>query len=381
VKKSILFVHSQLAQHGSERLMFEISKILIASGHRVGVLTRPFGVTNQYYYSPLLKLGCTIHKKLITIRHIQYLLKPFKIKLHPLSGHFKFFYSLLSKLLLWKTIRDYDSVFVIGMETYCDSLGAMSINDINELEIEVFHVMHKFQQDRDYCSEYNLNEIVILDQKQKKELKSAMPQINCKMFPLIVDFKNLEKTNLYNTPKQKNVRKKTLNIAVISRLFSDRPNEIIFEYFSVLRSKFKLHLHWYGDGNKSLYDDLSKKLSVRSDDITFHGHSSDIQADLYRDAIDLCWQTCMGLSLNYAPIELMSQSFPVYLINIDPDFTSNEDHPCEIATTKQEAINFHENIMLNLDYLDELISNNKNYVIDTYSSSAAYIKMKKIGLV
>ena len=358
--------------------MYELAKIFVANGHKVGVLTRPIGIKHQFYYTHFLELGCSIHKRLVTLRHLAYVLRWLKIDIFPPSARLKKLYGLLSKFLWWSTVKDYDSIYVIGMETYCDSLGALSERDINSLDVEVFHVMHQFQQERDYSAEYNLDEIVVLDQKQERELFAAMPMVKLKRSSLLIDFSSLARFNPPAIPICN--AEKILNIGVISRLSLDRPNEAIFRYFSVIKRQFKVHLHWYGDGNPNLYDDLCKSLSIAPDDITFHGHTSDIRGVLERDLIDLCWQTCMGSSLNYAPIELMGMCFPVYLINIDPDFYPHESHPCQIARTKDEAIEFYQNIIKNPGYLNEITLANRDYVTTTYGVDSAYLKLKQLGI-
>jgi hypothetical protein len=358
--------------------MYELAKIFVANGHKVGVLTRPIGIKHQFYYALFLELGCSIHKRLVTLRHLAYVLRWLKIDIFPPSAQLKKLYGLLSKFLWLSTVKDYESIYVIGMETYCDSLGALSERAINSLDVEVFHVMHQFQQERDYSAEYNLNEIVILDQKQERELKSAMPKVKLKRSSLLVDFNYVPRFERIAMPIADGG--KILNIGVISRLSLDRPNEAIFRYFAVIKRQFKVHLHWYGAGNLNLYDGLCKSLSIAPDDITFHGHTSDIRGDLERDLIDLCWQTCMGSSLNYAPIELMGMCFPVYLINIDPDFYPQESHPCQISRTEDEAIEFHQNIIKNPGYLNEITLANRDYVTRTYGVDGAYLKLKQLGL-
>jgi hypothetical protein len=358
--------------------MYELAKIFVANGHKVGVLTRPVGIKHQFYYSLLMELGCSIHKRLVTLRHLAYILRWLKIDIFPPSAILKKLYIFLSKFLWWSTVNDYDSIYVIGMETYCDSFGALSASDIKSIDIEVFHVMHKFQQERDYSAEFNLDEIVVIDQKQEKELKKSMPKLKIKRSSLFVDFDFLPKFTQFT--KSNFDSRQILNIGVISRLTLDRPNEVIFRYFAVVKRQFKVYLHWYGAGNPHLYDDLCKSLLIDPDDISFHGHTSDINADLDRDLIDLCWQTCMGSSLNYAPIELMGMCFPVYLINIDPDFYPQDHHPCQIARTENEAIDFHKNIVQNPHYLNEIILNNRDYVTSTYGVDGAYVKLKQIGI-
>ncbi len=358
--------------------MYELARIYIAQGYKIGILTRPIRIKNQFYYSRLIELGCSIHTRLITLRHIKFFLRWVNADFFSNSSQLRKFYRILSKFLWWSTLKNYDSIYVIGMETYCDSFGVLHESDIAGMDIEVFHVMHRFQQDRDYCAEYNLNKIVVVDQKQERELESSIPNIKIKRSNLFLNFDDLLKFDLVNPPLTRG--KKILNIGVISRLSQDRPNEVLFRYFSEISKKFKSHLHWYGGGNKNLYDDLCKSLSIGSDDVTFHGHTHDIIGNFKRDLIDLCWQTCMGSSLNYAPIELMGMRFPVLLINIDPDFTDHHNHPCQIVKSVDETIKFHQKIIQNPKYLNDIALTNYDYAFKTYSADDAYTNLKKLGL-
>lgn len=377
--KSVLIIHSQLAQHGSERFMYEVAKVLTDNGHNVDILTRPFFIKKQYYYEKFIEIGSKIHNRLITLRHINFFLRKLKIKVFPPSHLTRVLYRCLSKILFQSILKKYDFIYVIGLETYCDSLAPLSYGLRKQLNIQVFDVMHDFQRDRDYSLEYNLNEVVVIDRKQELELNQSMPTVKCKKFSLLIDFDSLRKYNFDSG--EIDFKRRALNIGVVSRLSLDRPNEIIFRYFSELNKLFNVHLHWFGGGDKDLYSQICKKLSISKDTISFHGHSSNILYDLKENNVDLCWQTCMGLSLNYAPIELMGQGFPVYLINIDPKFYSVKDHPCKIAISFSDVISFHKQIISNKHSFKDVVNINKNYVVNLFGTTKAYEKLKNINAI
>src|SRR5476649_2980575 len=118
-KIKILFVLSQLVQHGSERYLFEICQSLDKNKVEVEVMTRKYFVKEHYYYKKLKELNIPIHRKLISKRHLRYPIK----KLYNKSTYLKRLIEKLHYLLVGIEYKGffeaYDVIAVIGIETYC----------------------------------------------------------------------------------------------------------------------------------------------------------------------------------------------------------------------------------------------------------------------
>lgn len=343
---SVAIIHSQLKRHGSEKVLFEIAKNLKKEDVTVEVFVRPLFIKNQYYYKELKKIGIEIKKRFVTMRHLTYPLRKLYIKWIP-KTFIEYAYKIIASNLYVKKLKKYDKIIVIGMETYCDSILLIDDKEMKR-KVKVIHVMHAFQQERNYQTEYDLNEIIVIDEKQKKELISEDINLNISIMKLPFEMRKKNKNNINF------VKNEILNIGVVSRLSLDRPNEIIFELYAQLKkinNNKKIKLHWFGGGDISIYKDLLKKLGIENE-IIFHGHINGVD-NLKEYDINIFWQTCMGKSLNYAPIELISLSYPTLLINIDKDLSFNSDKQV-IVTNFTQLFDFHKDLNKKLEMLIDI---------------------------
>ena len=370
-KSTVLLVHSQLAQHGSERLLYELARLLTGQGHSVYVQTRPFFIKRQHYYPLLCELGVGIHRTLITRRHFSYLLRRIGCPQWVYEGCLKYLLECLYNFLTVHYYRKFDNLVFIGLETYCDSLGACGKSLELEAQTRVMHVMHKFQQDRDYLSEYRLKTLVCAEQVQVKEVYADRPDLETLVFTLPISVS--EPSNSYQRPKSGSV----IKLVVVSSLEQHRPNEIVFRYFAHVQSRFPVELHWFGGGDISRYKNIAAEIGCETNKIIFHGHVSNIteRFDEIRGACFL--QTAMLPTMNYAPIEIMLSKRPVFLININSDAEGILPE-LPVINDVRDMEGLCEVLMDEGAKIHEIIANNYEYVREVYSSSTAYERFRLV---
>lgn len=339
--KNILIVHSQLNQHGSEKLLFEIIKLLKLKEFNVDVLTRPFFIKNQYYYNIINKMGINIVLKFITFRHITFFTKFARNKNNLSHRFFKNIYKYIGKKYFFHLYSKYDKIIIIGMETYCDSFYYM---DGEKTKILVHHVMHQFQQERNYCEQFDLDRLIILDLQQEKEIKKYLPDINLIHFPLPINLNDYSDFNYSNIKKQyTSIRK--LKIGVVSRVVIDRPNEPIFVHFSKIANIIPAELHFFGRGDPKIYKSLLRSLGLDNNKIFFHGHSNSIIESFKKFEIDLAWSVSMNGSISYSAIEMIAMKIPVFFINIGDKSIYSYGNKLNIIESEDQTIEFHNNIL------------------------------------
>jgi glycosyltransferase involved in cell wall biosynthesis len=364
-KNKILFIHSQLVQHGSERYLFELCKALDQNIFEINILTRFFKIKNNYYYPKLINIGCKIHTRLISLRYINFLFRSFYNKYYFLKYLTDNIFNVINYLINYKFLQKFDIIIVIGIETYCDTvLGLLGKNS----NVIIHHVTHRFQFDRDYFSELNQDIIVINDDQQKNEiLNSNLNNPTLFFLPLPMNFQNcINLGKLHSVIDSQKIR-----IGVFSRLFKDRPNEPIFYRFQELSLQMpNLELYFYGSGDSSLYNDILTELNI-TDKVFFKGHSNSISKSIVDDHIKILWLVSMDKSISYSSIEIASLGMPMVFWNL-----SNKMNYEEILYQTAYAINSFNNkkdfILYNIKILhnDLLLNQNgqnlRNYVLNYF---------------
>ena len=307
-KIRVLVVHSQLAQHGSERYLYEVCKALDKNRFEVSILTRPVFIRNQFYYHKLTELGLTIHCKLITRRHIRFPIK----KLYARLGWMRRLVGALQQwqVRLWcgRLVRSADVVAIIGIETYCDAFAPWLDESGN---VVIHHMNHKFQFERDYFNECRQRRVVILDEQQRLEVK-ASPMADCEMFYFPLSMSLNDRAMLSVTPPATG---RLMRFAVVSRLYKDRPNEPLFRCFAALARAVPAELYFYGGGDASQYALLLGELKI-VDKVRFMGHQSNLEAALLRDRPAVLWLIAMGPSISYGSVEVASLGLPMVFWNL-----------------------------------------------------------------
>jgi hypothetical protein len=350
-QKRILVVHSQLAQHGSERMMYEIIRILMNESVEVNVLTRPVGVRNQYYYHKLRELNVPILTRLITFRHFSYFTKHVRNSNGTVSSVVKSIYRCVANNLYFGLYERYDRIIVIGMETYCDSFAFMRGD---KSKIRVHHVMHKFQQDRSYHREYDLDTLVVSDMRQHQEIRELLPNIALSLFPLPIDLRRHDTEEKKFPLRTEYGSHGPLRIGVVSRVKSDRPNEPIFRHFAALDAHCSAELHFFGSGNPDIYFKFFNEINLDRSKVVFHGHAESIVQSFRNFSIDVAWSVSMRESISYAAIEMISQGIPIFFINIGEKNLIKSKDLINFSDRESETVFFHKQLIkgkINLDYI------------------------------
>lgn len=362
-KKKILLVHSQLVQHGSERYLFEISKALNKDLFEVHILTRFFLIRRNYYYPKLIELGCQIHTRLLSIRHLRYPFKKIYNRYSIVRKALKLIHSSLLELLYFNFFDDFDLIAVIGIETYCDALSPILDDHKN---VVIHHVTHDFQFERNYFNELKQNKIIICDNKQAIEVEnSGIQDAETYFMPLPMVFDQDLKINRKST-----LIKKTIRIAVFSRLFKDRPNEPLFRGFAAFKEKYpNAELLFYGSGDPIQYKELLNELNLNSS-VFFKGHSTSIINSINQDHIDIIWLVSMGKSISYSSIETAQLGMPMVFWNLDDSDSLTIKQETEGAINSfnkiEDFVDFNLSIVIDQSKLNEVGSRLREYVKNYY---------------
>ncbi|MFZ5494498.1 MAG: glycosyltransferase [Verrucomicrobiota bacterium] len=302
-KIRVLVVHSQLAQHGSERYMYEICRALNQDRFDVTVLTRPFFIRDQFYYHEFTKLGVPIHCRLVTRRHLRFPIKWLYSYSAAVRGLVRWTQQRLVRWLCRPLVESADIIVVIGVETYCDAFAPWLDKREN---VVIHHMNHNFQFERDYFAECRQRHIVIFDEQQRMEI-SASPLRGCEMFHFPLSMSLLNRAVLpVNTPSAG----KPVRFAVVSRLYKDRPNEPLFRCFAALTREINAELYFYGGGDASKYTALLRELGI-SDKVVFKGHESNLEKAFSRDQPSIFWLVSMGPTIGYGSVEVASLGLPM----------------------------------------------------------------------
>lgn len=373
-KTKILFVHSQLVQHGSERYLYELCKALKKDNFDVHVLTRFFFIKNNFYYPKLLDIGCKIHTKLLTIRHLRYPFKFFYYRFKLVRVGFKSLHSFLIKRMYGNFFQKFDLIAVIGIETYCDALAPLLDNQKNVI---IHHVNHQFQFERNYFNECKQDKIVILDEKQREEiLNSNLSNANLYFLPLPMAFDH----NI-NIGITKNFNSNFTRVAVFSRLYKDRPNEPLFRCFAEFKKRYsETELYFYGDGDPKQYNSLLDELNI-TDCVFFRGHSKSISDSIIEDKIDILWLVSMGKSISYSSIEISSMGMPMVFWNLDKenrsDILNETNGAINTFNNLNDFVDFNCNILKDQNKLRLNGQNIRNYVMNYYDINKNIKKLEK----
>lgn len=373
--KRILVVHSQLAQHGSERMMYEIIRLLMNELVEVHVLTRPVGVRNQYYYHRLREINVPILTRLITFRHFSYLMKHIRNSNGTVSEIAKSIYRWIATSLYFGLYERYDRIIVIGMETYCDSFAFMRGD---KSKIRVHHVMHKFQQDRSYHLEYDLDSLVVSDMRQHQEIGELLPDVALPLFPLPIDLRRHDIREKKFHLRSEYGHPSPLRIGVVSRVKSDRPNEPIFRHFAALAAHCSAELHFFGSGNPDIYSDFFKEINLDYRKVVFHGHAESIFHSFRDSCIDIAWSVSMRESISYAAIEMISYGIPIFFINIGDESSIYHQNLLKFFHKESETIFFHNQLIKGKIDLDYIRKGQFKFVEQNFSSEKLGIILKEI---
>ena len=319
-KTRILFVLSQLVQHGSERYLFEICQALDKERFAVEVMTRAIFVKHHHYHAKLLALGVPVHRKLVSRRFFIYPIKRWYRSSARLRRVIGAAHRTFIKSWYGRFFDPFDVIAVIGIETYCDALSPVLDGNAN---VVIHHVNHQFQFERNYFDECPQRKLVIVDRQQEMEVRnSRMSDASLYMLPLPMHLSTRP-----HLPPPVRVPGEPVRIGVVSRLFRDRPNEPLLRCFGAVLGKTDAVLYFYGGGDKTQYDALIDELGIR-EKVIFMGHQEDLEGAIQRDRLSMLWLVSMGTSISYGSIEVASLGVPMVFWNL-----SSQSHEEILAAT------------------------------------------------
>ena len=307
-KTRILFVLSQLVQHGSERYLFEICQALDKERFTVEVMTRAVFVRHHHYYPKLMALAIPVHRKLISRRFFIYPIKRWYRESALVRRIVKAAHRGVIGAWYGSFFAPYDVIAVVGIETYCDALSPTLDTQSN---VVIHHVNHQFQFERNYFDECPQRKLVILDKQLEMEVRnSRMHDASLYMLPLPMRLST--RPHLPPTVREPG---EPVRIGVVSRLLRDRPNEPLLRCFAAVLERTDAVLYFYGGGDKTQYDALIDELGIR-DKVLFMGHQEDLEGAIQRDRLSLLWLVSMGPSIGYASLEVASLGVPMVFWNL-----------------------------------------------------------------
>lgn len=361
-KTRVLFVLSQLVQHGSERYLFEICQALDKERFTVEVMTRAFFVRHHYYYSKLLALGIPVHRKLISRRFFIYPIK----RLYNASPLVRRLVTIAYRGVVpkWygRFFSAYDVIGVVGIETYCDALTPVLDTYKN---VVIHHVTHQYQFERNYFDECPQRMFVINDEQQELEIRNSRMN-NALLYKLPLPMRLSTRAQLPTPMRGPN---QPARIGVVSRLFRDRPNEPLLRCFAAVLSRIDAVLYFYGGGDNKQYDALIDRLGIRGK-VIFMGHQEDLEGAIQRDQLSLIWLVSMGSSISYGSIEVASLGVPMVFWNLSThsheEILAATDGALQSFSDEEQFAEFNVDVLNDIDALRTLSEKLRSYVRNNF---------------
>ena len=326
-KKKVLFVVDTLAQHGAERYLYEIVKILIKNNFYVSVYSIVELSGDSAYYVDILKdLGVEIYFKselthpAINNPIIKKIVNSFSYrvanKLNPLYVKDKI------KNNFMNTMHSYDIVSIIKWEVYIKDI--ISFDSISHKKIHILSAITQYvdypysnlpKGKTDFIVMYPEQVNEVLNNRQKRE------DINFFTIPLLID--NYYWPNRYN-PKNDGV----LRIGIFSRIQYDQPTIFILSIIHELKIRnIPVVLYFFG----RYYDEKFYKHYIKtaeilkvSKDVKFMGHVEDLAEAIELNHLDIGVMNAFDSFVGYSSIELQSHGLPVIFFNITNSGYSSE---------------------------------------------------------
>jgi len=358
-KTRVLFVLSQLVQHGSERYLFELCQALDKEEFEVEVMTRAISVKHHFYYPKLLALGIPVHRKLISRRYFIYPIKGLHRSSALVRQVVKSAHRAVIRLWYGRFFEAYDVIAVVGIETYCDALSPVLDRNTN---VVIHHVTHRFQFERDYLDECPQRRVVTLDQQQEREIEqSRMHDATIYRLPLPMSLASRP-----HLPAPSRTAGEPVRIGVVSRLYRDRPNEPLLRCFAAVLKKTDAVLYFYGGGDKTQYDRLIDELGIR-EKVLFVGHQASLEEAIQRDRLSMLWLVSMGPSIFYGSVEVASLGVPMAFWDLSgmshQEILDATDGALQAFNDEEEFAAFTAGLLHNDDALRALGTTLRDYVL------------------
>lgn len=334
--KKIAIVISQLRQHGSERMAFELASFYRRTDNHPEVITG-FKSQRQFYVREFNRLDIPIKYVLVSRRLVERLL--FRLNFPEntrriISDH----WLRLVSIHLKKAFEKYDLVICVGTDTYCDTIKFAGI-PTNKLRIHT--VLHPYQYERNYNLE--LPQGVRVVSNDSVIIKDIMTQVKDSIIFKMGIFIDVER---YSIPKNKFIScdstKLLKRIGIASRLNHDRPDSEIIELIKMNQND-NYEFFWYGSGDISKFREENELKSVSN--LHFRGHAENLPLQADEDGIQIFIHPMHYYSMSYAPIELALNGFLVAFVLLDSfDLYKHSDHEKKGLIIARDAKSLDEKI-------------------------------------
>jgi glycosyltransferase involved in cell wall biosynthesis len=313
--KKIAFVVDTLANHGAERYLFELLKILKKSFNDITVVSiRLLNKDQKHYLEPILNLGVKFYafdnnhlsnendKSILSRVRTSY---DYRVK----GVHY-----VKSKIEQKKVnyLSKFDIVSIIKWEVY-----EQDINVFNGLKKINIHLLSGLDQYTNFPfgnipkTKYNI--IGMYDEQLNEYVNNRkIAEFNYYTIPLLIDSKLFE--DKYSPSKEK------FTIAVFSRIDIDQPTIFFLFLMHLLKKKgYEICFKFFGKNTDekllNLYKNTLKNLGI--DDIsTFMGHTFNIGEEIKNHHINLGVMNSIGSMVGYSSIEIMSFGLPVLFFDV-----------------------------------------------------------------
>lgn len=317
-RRKICFVVDTLTNHGAERYLYEVLKVLDKTALRCTVYClRALEPSQKHYVQPILDLGVEIVeyredlypqvssppiKKILT--SYAYRIKP---KNHVSETVFR------QKLAF---LEGFDVVSIIKWEVYTQHRELFDA--LPEKNIHVLSGLAQYGENPYGELPRAKTRFVVMYAEQEAEILQGRPKGNLYTFrriPLLIDTAPL--ANRYNPSAD------VFTLAVFSRINMDQPT-IFFLFVAHLLKKrgHRFRLCFYGKQSDpsffAYYQNTCRQLDVEHE-VLFMGHTFDIGGEIEKHGLGIGLMNCLGHFIGYSSIEIRCQGLPVLFYNVAPE--------------------------------------------------------------
>jgi hypothetical protein len=368
--KKILFVVDTLAQHGAERYLYEMVKILLRHSFSVSICSiLELDANASYYVKPMQDLGANIFV-ISTLPHpdVQPVLLKKVINSFSYRVIRKFDPSYISQKIddkLASVLKKYDVVSIIKWEVYIRKPAVF-----DKLPKKKIHIMSALAQYADYpyaTLPKGKTDFILMYPEQKKEILNGREdngEYGFSTIPLLLD--NEEWINQYS-PKNDGV----LRIGIFSRIHHDQPTIFSLYIIHELKSRnIPVVLHFFGRYyDEAFYKHYLKTAEILkiANEVKFMGHTEDIAEAIKSNNLNLGIMNAWDSFIGYSSIELQSHGLPVAFFNVTNTGYSNSNFPFTLNTIS-ELCNTIEKLWQTSGKLEEVSKQAFSYAKNKFGS-------------
>lgn len=369
--KSVIFVVDTLAQHGAERYLYELSKILVRNNFKVDVYSISYlDEKASYYVDVLREIGVKVYLyNYLPFPNIKNLI--FRRVVNTASYRVSFLFNkkfIQNKLdyNFFDFLNSYDIVSIIKWEVYIQKRRIF--DSISHKKIHLMSGLNQYTEFPYSELPKNKTNLVLMYSEQKEEFfqnKTIDNIFKLDVIPLIIDNEKWE--NVYN-PKDDNV----LRLGVFSRIHPDQPTIFFLFVIHELKNRgMNIELYFFG----RYYDELFYKHYLKTVEVLkidslvkFVGHVENIPSTINDFNINLGLMNSFNSVVGYSSIELQSSGLPLIFFNVSTSNYVSNDFPI-ILNTISDLCNKIEDLWEN-NKLPNLSKKTFLYSKKTYGSKS-----------